>query len=274
MLEPEELLRAWPSWQKSSADKVLSSPAWRMDVSFARQRDRLTIDHAENADEIYLKVSLDDIEHVLGVRDSERYHDLHLIWSRKDALDKNIVLALIEKECGALFVLIEHVFGRDLKINGLAKGPSKGLRTAFKTAAYSFSIDLTSEMRLSLGDISYLDPKHDSIRSMTRAARADYAAITLDESALKDIEVGDVIPLGNDYLSKAIWNLEGFAENEVHVVSAEESSLRFADFADDTLPEVKSSALMLLVDNDNVLAEGELYDLGGVPCFKLTRIHS
>lgn len=274
MLEPEELLRRWPDWKKTSADKVLASPAWRMEVSFARQKDRLVIDHAETADEIRLSVTLDDVPHVLGIRDSVRYPDLHLLWMKKDALDKNIILALVEKECGALFVLLEHVFGHELKVKGLSDEDPKGHRVAFKTSAYAFSIDLSSEMRLAIGDLSYLDPRDDSIRSMTRRARADYAAFALSEEAIVALAEGDVVPLGADYLASATWNLEGFPESEVHVVGAEDVSLRFADFADDTLPKVAACDSLLLVKGDRTLAEGELFDLGGVPCFRLTRMHS
>lgn len=274
MLEPEELLRQWPDWRKTSADKVLASPAWRMEVTFARQKDRLVVDHEGEADEIYLSVTLDETPHVLGIRDSERYPDLHLLWTKKATLDRNIVLALIEKECGALFVLLEHVFGHELKVTGLSEEAPAGHRVAFKTSVYAFSIDMSSEMRLALGDLSYLDPRHDSIRAMTRRARADYAVFTLTEEAIATLAEGDVVPLGADYLSSATWNLEGFSEKEIHVVGAEDISLRFADFADDTLPKVESSDRLLLVKGDRTLAEGELFDLGGVPCFRLTRMHS
>lgn len=274
MLEPEELLKTWPSWRKTSADKVLSSPAWRMDVVFARQKDRLTIDNVESADEIYLKVSLDDSEHILGIRDSERFPDLHLLWTKKNALDKNIVLALVEKECGALFVLLEHVFGREVKVKGLVDKPSKGIRTTFRTSAYAFSIDLSSEMRLSLGDISYLDPSHDSIRAMTRVSHAEYFACDMSEAEISELKEGDVIPLGVDYLNKASWNLEGFNDSLVHIIDANETNLRFADFVDESLPKIPAGGSMLLVKGSSVIAEGESFVLGGIPCFKLTRMHS
>lgn len=274
MLEPDELLRQWPTWRKTGADKVLASPAWRMDVTFARQKDRLVVDHAEGADEIFLSVALDEVQHILGIRDSDRYSDLHLLWSKKASLDENIILALIEKECGALFVLLEHVFGHELSVVGLTDEVPKGHRVAFRTSAYAFSIDLSSEMRLTLGDLTYLDPKHDAIRSMTRSARADYASFKLEDSAVKTLEEGDVVPLGADYLASAKWNLEGFPDGELHVVAAEETALRFADFADDTLPKIEAAGSLLLVKGARTLAEGELFDLGGVPCFRLTRMHS
>lgn len=276
MAESEELIRSWPSLKKASADKVLASPAWRMDVAFARMRDRLTIGGigCASEEEIYLKIALEGKNHILGVGDSPLYADLHALWSRKHHLDKNIVLALVEKECGALFVLIEHVFGADLVVKGILDKLPDGTRTAFRTSNLAFSLDLTSEMRLQLADLSYLDAKHDAIRSMTRSARADYAKVELDERAIMGLGEGDVIPLGIGYLSSANWNLEGFAAEETHIVASEARELRFADFADETLPAIEPSDSLLLVKGDSTIAEGELFDLGGIPCFKLTRMHS
>lgn len=275
MVEPEELLRTWPDWQKTSADKVLASPAWRMPVAFARQKDTLTVAAPEDfpGGEIYLTVKLDETEHVLGIGDSEHFPDLHLLWAMRAKLDPNILLALVEKECGALFVLIEQVFGRDFQVVALAEAAT-GTRTAFKTSQLRFSIDLTAELRLPLGDIRYLDPRHDVIRTMTRPARADFGGFALDEAAVAALAPGDVIPLGVDYLASAGWALETFSDGLIHVVGAEEKALRFADFADETLPAVEAADALVLMTGARILAEGELIRLGELPCFKLTHMRS
>ena len=276
MVEPDELLRSWPGWQRPSADKVLASPAWRMDVSSARTRDVLTIDGAADAagDEIPLKVKLDASEHVLGIRDSASFPDLHLLWAQREKLESNLLLALVEKECGALFVMLEQVFGREFSVVGLAESVPQGARTVFRSSQFAFSLDLSSELRLSLGDMSFLDPRHESIRMMTRPARADYGAFVLDEATVAALGEGDVVPLGANYLATASWALEDFSDGLAHVVSADETSLRFADFADETLPAIEPSAALRLVRNARVLAEGELFKLGDMPCFRLTHMHS
>ena len=273
MAEPVELIANWPGWSHANAETVLASPAWRMPVTFAGKPDALKIAPMPE-DGLFLDVRFDDERHVLEIADSPTLGDLHLLWTRRGELDPNLVLALVEREGGPLFQLLEDVVRRQFGVVGLAGAPaSDAARLALRLdSGLSFSLDLSPELRNLFGDIAHLDPTHESIRSMTRKCRAHYAAVELTDADVAALAVGDVIPLLPEYRAMADWSLDGFADALTHVCASEETDIAFAAFADGRLPAIPPPTALVLVRGGRSLADGEISKIGGAECFRLTHL--
>ena len=118
-----ELLKKWPTWEKANAATVLASPAWRMPVKFdGRDASLRLVDAPAERDAISLAVKFDGEEHILGIFDTSRFSDLHLLWQKRDGLPGEIVLALVEKECGVLLQFLEDTVRKELSVEGLRTG--------------------------------------------------------------------------------------------------------------------------------------------------------
>lgn len=274
MAQPNELIAKWPGWSRANAETVLASPAWRMPVSFGGAEDALTIAPAPEG-QLFLNVSLDDERHVLGLADSPRLGDLHLLWGRLSELDPNLVLALVEREGSALFQLMEDVVRRQFSVSGVAKAPADAAgRMAFRLeSGQVFSIDLSPELRNIFGDIAHLDPTHEAIRSMTRKCIAHYAAVEIPDADVDALAEGDVIPLIPEYRAMAEWKTDVFGDSLVHICAAQRTDISFAEFADGRLPAVPPPGALALIRGGRTIADGEISKIGGVECFKLTHLH-
>lgn len=270
-MEANALLREWPTWSHANAETVLASPAWRMPVVYDGEETALCLADAPMDDEILLGVKFDDEAHILGIRDAAAFPDLHLLWKRRAELDANLLLALVEKECGALFQMLENAVRREFSVTGVVDAAPAGGRRTFRVNDVSFSLDLSSALTLSLGQIGFLDATHESIRSMTRSAWADYGACEVSEAEIAALAVEDRVVLPEGTPS---WSVEAPADGALHVRGREAAQLSFAQFADDDLPPVPPPTALELVRRDRTLAEGEISRIGGLPCFRLTHLHS
>lgn len=273
MATPNELVAKWPGWARANAETVLASPAWRMPVMFAGAADALTLTPPPD-DQLFLDVRLGDDRYLLGLADSPSLNDLHLLWAHRAKLDPNLVLALVERECGSLFQMLEDVVRRPFSVTGIAEpaASNAGRLTLRLETGLVFSIDLSPELRSLFGDIANLDPTHESIRSMTRKCRAHYAAVELTDADAASLAVGDVIPFLPEYRAMAEWSLDGFADALTHVCASEETDITFAAFADGRLPAVPPPAALVLVRGGRSLADGEISKIGGAECFRLTHL--
>jgi len=245
-----ELLRKWPSWEKANAATVLASPAWRMPVRFAGRDATLRMGDAPAVlDAIPLGVSFDGEEHVLGIFDSEMFHDLHLLWDKRGALPDEIVLALVEKECGTLLQLLEDTVRKQLSVEGLKTdgAPFAGKMFVLDVDGRSltFSLDVSPAMEIEFGKLEYLDPAHDSIRSLTRPAEAEYSVVPLTEDEFGSLAVGDFVIPPEDSVPR--WTVEKPLDGQLHLYGAEGGTLSFAEMADDALPPVPECDSFCLV---------------------------
>ena len=102
-----ELLKTWPGWANAGAETVLASPAWRLSVRFGEETGVLRLGVEALSDTIDLDITLDGEPHVLSLADSSLYPDLHVLWGTRAGLPPEILLALVEKECGDLFFMLE-----------------------------------------------------------------------------------------------------------------------------------------------------------------------
>lgn len=271
-MDAAQLLREWPTWSHANAEKILASPAWRMPVVFNGAESVMTAT-AEDPEEILLAVKFEDEPHVLGLRDSEVYPDLHLLWSRRAELDRNLLLALIEKECGPLFQMLEDAVRREFSVVGLAEGVADSApRKSFAVPELGFSLDLSPSLQMLFGKLEYLDVTHESIRSETRPARYRYASVEVSASDLAAIGEGDAVVLPDGADGSWITGLPD--DGMTHVCADADVPISFGAFADDELPEPSGEGPVVLVNGGRSVAEGEFSTIGDVRCFRLTRLRS
>ena len=267
-----ELLRRWPTWEKANAATVLASLAWRMPVKFDGRDAKLRFDAAsEQSDAVRLSVMFDGEHHVLEIFDSEAFPDLHLLWSKRGALPEEIVLALVEKECGPLLQLMEDVTRKQLSIEGLASNSPAWAPKTFVLEeggeVISFALDLSPAMEIMLGRLDLLDPSHESIRSLERPAEAEYAAVSLSDDDLASLAPGDFVLLPDGAEPK--WTVEKPLDGQLHVLGPEVASLTFAQMADDALPPVPDSGAFSLVRFGEKIATGTRSKVGDRPAVKI-----
>lgn len=273
-MDARELLQNWPVWSKANAETILSSPAWRLPVKFGDGERMLTAaPEAEDGGEILLDVAFDDERYQLGLSDAEVYGDLHLLWARRAELDPSVLLAVIEKDCGSLFQLLEDAVGREFSVLGLASGPKAGIpRRRFAIPELAFSIDLTPLVKVTFGRLECLDVTHESIRSLTRPARYRYASVPLDDAAVAGLAEGDAVVLSGFDSNR--WLTELPDDADAHFCAPEETEISFGEFADEALPKPAEDDRLVMIRGGRIVAEGEFSRIGDVRCFKLTHLRS
>lgn len=256
-MDAKELLKAWPGWSNAGAEMVLASPAWRLPVRVGEQTGVLRFGPQVLADTIDLAVTLDDEPHVLSLVDSPRFPDLHLLWAQRAGLPPEVLLALLEKECGAVFALVETATRRMLGVKGLAEAPSPAARRLDATVGdvtVSFALDVPSEVLTEWGRLENLDPAHPAIRAMTRPVQAAYWALDLPEDARAALAPGDHLLLPDDAATTWRWTVEAPADDRVHACAPDAVEISFGAFADEALPPVPEPDRLVLIHKGNRLA--------------------
>lgn len=275
-MDAKELLRNWPDWSRANAARVLNSPAWRMTVRFGEDADAsLTRLAALPSPAIELMVRLDGEDHRLAVCPSSAFTDLWLLRERLAELPSEVVLALVEKECGVFFQFVEDTFRVSFEIKGLssAGGGCEDIpaTTCFSLSTsvrdFAFALDLTPELELKLGSLDNLDVTHEAIRSLTREAYARHAEIALSDDEAARLAEGDylILPEG----SVPVWLLELPVGDAAQAVSSEKGALTFAQLADDALPPVPPTATLTLIRRGQTLATAEPSRVGQAKALRI-----
>lgn len=249
------LLKTWPDWEHASLETVLASPAWRMPVRYGETAATLVRAAALPDDAISLAVTFDGTPAVLALADSALYPDLHLLWSRRADLPSALVLALVEKECGNLFALLEKLTRRLFGVTGFADAPGArpyAFAVAGLSAPLAFALDLPAELLPVFGSLSCLDPAHPSIRGAVREIRADYGALAVTDDELAALAPGDF--LLSPVETPARWVTAPPADEMAHVLAAAAQTATFAAFADEALPPVPAPADLVVVKGGRVRA--------------------
>lgn len=271
-MDANELLREWPDWAKANAARVLASPAWRLETRFGGEPARLTRCANLSAPSVVLDVRLDDEPHVLALEIMPLFPDLTLLKDRLSALPREVLLALVEKECGIVFQFVEEVAKRQLTVVGLSEKPVPDTAFAVSGAAGEarLAIDLTPEMKQRLGSLANLDVTHPSIRGLTRAAFACHAEWTLTDAELSALSVGDcLVPDGE---RAPHWLLDVPSDDRARALADEKGALTFAQLADDALPPVPPTATLTLQRRGRPLAALKPVRLGSAPAFRVVSV--
>lgn len=266
-----ELLKTWPSWARAGAETILASPAWRMQVRFGSGHGVMTVGEAF-PDALCLDIAFDGEPFVLALSDTSLYPDLHALWTRRADLPREIVLALIEKECGDVLTMLENLVRRQLSITGISEATSVAGRSyavAVPGGAFGFALAFPPETVQAFARLENLDASHPAIREMTRAARADYAVLMLTEEERQALKPSDLLLLPETFPTKASWIVGAPSEGAVRLLSAAETEISFGAFADDRLPAIPPPDALRLVEGGRTLFAGELTRVGDVAALRL-----
>ena len=272
-----DLLREWPSWRKAGAGKILSSPAWRLDVLFD---DRPGILRAAGGDapedRLWLEVKLEDERHVLGVSDSAAFPELHEVWALREKLPAEVRMALVERDCAPLFQMLEDALRRQFSVVGFAEGPGEVRVRTFEVlvededSPIAFALDFSPAMEIDFGRLENLDTSHPSIQDMTREVDAEYAQIPLDGGTLPEIAEGDMLLLPEG--AEPCWVTELPAdETAVRVLGAERHTLTFAQLVDGTEP-VPEAASYRLICAGKAVATAVRSNVGTHPAYRVEKL--
>lgn len=270
-----DVLKSWPTWAHAGHEAVLASPAWRRRVRLGETEVSVVRAAALPAEALTLDVTFDGAPGALALIDSALFPDLHLLWAQRAALPPNVLLALVEKECGDLFLLLEKLVRRQFGVKGLAATPLPENAYAFAVeglaAPLTFALALPAEALPAFGGLDCLDPAHPAIRAATREIRADYGALALTEADCAALKVGDSLLMENPPAPQ--WLTESPADDVPHVLAADSRTATFAEFADDALPPPPPPAEPLaLVRGDRALARLAPTHIGLCPAFRIVSL--
>ena len=278
MADAFELLKGWPGWAKANAERVLASPAWRMEVECDGESAEVTAAPEEVRDFLWLDVAFDDERHLLGVADSVAFPELHLVWDKRGGLPAEILLALAERECGALFQLLENATGRTFALKGVADAAAADgaklrmfavRKPGEDDSCQIFALDMSPALNLAFGQLKYLDTNHPAIREMEIDAEAEYARFELAESDIAQLAVGDFLLCGD--ASAAKWRYGSAPAQGVRAVGVQAGRLTFGQISDGALPSVPEPEIVRIVSGGDVLAEGVFDRLIGKPAVRIVR---
>lgn len=270
-MDAVELLKNWPTWSHAGAEAILASPAWRLQVRVGNEKGLMTIGGA-CTDALLLDITFDDAPAVLALADSELYPDLHLLWAKRADLPPEVLLALVEKECGGVLSMLENLVRRQLGVKGLsaAAQPAERVYTVTLGAgAFAFSVALPTETLQTIARLENLDVQHPSIRALTRPACADYTALMLTAEERAALVPGDFLLLPENFPATQAWTLEPPAEGAIHLVSRETTEISFGELADDRLPPIPPPAALNLVEGARTLFPCELSCVGDAPALRI-----
>ena len=257
-----EKLSLLPQFGRADAGTLLAMPAWAAACRIGETQCVMKLDAPVCADPVSLAIKLGDEDHVLELADSEYFANLHSVWGSRGEMPQAILLALIEKDCGAFFQMLENTMRRELKIKGLAEDGAAGGGRKLHANVYaqdrvilSFAIDASEAMIESLGVLRNIDASHPKVRGMQLPCEVQYAAFTLPQEDLADYAAGDalLVPEATGMKPLAVvagalsvsgegqvlaWKDEGL----VRVVGAEEAMISLGDILDEKPFEVAGIA--------------------------------
>lgn len=221
---------------------------------------------------IVLDVLMDDVDHVLALDDSSDFTDLHLLWDRLDGLPTEIVLALVEKECGDTLQEIEDLFSRQLKVKGVSSASTDGLCGYRLSNGYRFLSDISPWEVYDAGRADRLDASAVEFAELHRPAVVEAASVGLEEPRIGALAVGDRLVCE----PRPEWRERLPDDDLIHIVAGipeSESLLSFAQLVSRAYPEVPAATGYVLVRHGRKLAEGVFDRIGDKQCFRLIRMY-
>ena len=282
-MNASELIEKWPGIADAEAETIFGMEAWAMPVGYAGNDATLVKDATRERDVIGLEIRLDDKVHFLSIAVSDAYPELSKVWQQKTKLPDEVLLALIEKECGALLQSLENAARSQLSVVGLVPREEVGarnvaaqafaLRNADGKSVCDFALSLSPSLIDEFGRTEYLDEGHESIRTLTRPARAEYAAFALTDTEIAGLAPGDHLLLPEIGTVAPRWVTEPSDDDLVHVLAVTTTELAFGDFANDSLPEPPQAGALVLVRKGRTVAEGRLARLGEQPAFAIESVN-
>lgn len=271
-MDANELLKGWPGWAKANAARVLASPAWRITTQYDGNPAVLTRGAEMPSPAISLSVRLNDAPKVVTFAPSPLFPDLWLLRDRLGGLPPEVLLALVEKECGALFQFFEDLGRQSFSIEGVSDHPATGMVFSLATAdgEVCYALDLSPEVEMAAGQLSNLDVTHESIRSLTREITACHATLEMTGDETSALQAGDCLALPDP--PGSAWLLDTPSDGLVRIVTPELRTVTFAELADDEIGPVPPTDAVEIVCNGKVLATGVFAKLGEAQVVKITDV--
>ena len=273
-----ELLQTWPGWEKVGASAIFDSPAWSMPVRWGDSNCKLRRSNVKFRDVLGITIHLDDEENFLGICNREAFPDLHVLWDVKNTLPDSLKLALAERECGPLFQILENASRRQLNVIGIAPTENREGTTGFEiieasgNIKVSFMLKVTPDLIRAFGHLKYIDLTHESIRAMTRPARAVYASFNLTPGQVAGLAPGDYLMLPEIGTKEPTWETGKPADDTLQVCSPQTSQISFGEYADDSLPSIDTPTELTLLQNGKTIANGRLAQLAGNAAFAIEEV--
>ena len=211
-MKPLDILSALPVGAKATPDAILDSPAFALPCRLGDESVLLrpaTVEPAA-AEMIALAVTFGDEPHTLRLARSPRFPELDKIWDARADVPEAILLALVERDCGPLFQLLENAVRKQMRLVGLM--PEEGLDVS-KSGSLAlelfnspndptshspnlqFSLTRSATVVAAFGVLRNLDLSHDAIRSHVLTAAVDYAAFALSDADRASLAPGDAVLL-------------------------------------------------------------------------------
>ncbi len=275
-----DMLANWPGWDQKTPDEILASPAWAMKVRWNDEEMILRCSKEAPRDVIGIRIAFDGEEHFLGLGNRSTFPDLNILWTEKKNLPDALILALIEKECGALLQLLENAVRCQLTVLGLASPEERAGTQGFEVVNARgeiiafFSMSISRLITLNFGDVAHIDTSHSEIRALEMRAFIQYATFSLNDAEAATITSGDclLLPEANDP-STAKWLMMGVPANEsFYVIADEQASITFGQMADGQLPAIPPPNRLALVRNGKTIAVGCFCYLGQHPAFAIEEV--
>ena len=208
-MKPLEIISALPQWTKATPGEIVDSPAFAMPCRLGDEN--ATLRHAEvlpaESETLALAVAFGDEPHAICLARSPRFPELDKIWDSRADVPDAILLALVERECGPLFQLLENAVRKQLRLVGLGKGGieapsaflalcvSASLREADSADGIVFTLSRSDTVVSAFGALRNLDLAHESVRSLVLPASGEYAAFAMSAADLSVLEPGDALLL-------------------------------------------------------------------------------
>ena len=283
-MKPFEILSSLPHWSKLSAGTIVDLPAFAMPCRLGDESVTLVLGAVPPVDAISLSIMLDDDPHVLSLGRSPRFKELEAVWDSRADVPESILLALVEKDAGAVFQLIENAVHRQLKLVGLATPDAPDAKALVaQVSDVVFALTRTRAVVSAIGNLRNLDLLHESIRSTPLHAVTEYAAFAIPQEDIDGLEVGDAVLLPEIGTVPAGLVVDGrFAVGEegvsryaagglVRVVDAEPRDITLGEVFDAAeaphAVDAKPSGPLTLVAGGRAVAAGHLDRLGEQPAF-------
>ena len=281
-MKPFEILSSLPQWAGLGPDAIVDLPAFAMPCRLDDERTTLVLSESQPADSVSLSVLLEDEPHVLSLARSPRFKELDAVWDSRADVPEPILLALVEKDAGPLFQLVENAVRRQFRLVGLAEPAGADAQVlSARVDDIAFSLTRSAVVTSAIGNLRNLDLSHESIRSVALPSVVEYLTFALASGDAAGLEVGDAILLPEMGTAPARLVVDGRfvvdasgvsrydAGELARVVDAEQKDIALGEVFDAAEAphaiEAKPSGVLKLVCKGKTLALGRLDRLGDQP---------
>lgn len=209
-----EIISSLPQWSRATPSAILDSPAFMMPCRIGDETSSLRHADVEPAasEALALSVAFGDEPHELLLARSPRFPELDKVWDSRSDIPEPVLLALVERECGPLFQMLENAVRKQMRLNGCLEvskfgslekdqtskppnlQPSSFLALQASTdPAIVFSLTRSNAVVSALDSLRNLDLSHEAIRAQTLMAECEYAAFATAEADLAALAPGDAV---------------------------------------------------------------------------------